>query len=145
MVLRFLMCAVKNPIIISLQNPPVTCKSTKCRFNRHNGRVLFDVHEGITESYVKYHDCIRIKNSVTEEFNGTGNFEELESSLWVSENNENLGSLLIGFFRFYSYSWNYRPISIINNDGTPFNLEKDDIMKNQAFVQDPFVPEKNIS
>ncbi|KAI9356366.1 hypothetical protein BD770DRAFT_411286 [Pilaira anomala] len=38
--------------------------------------------DGIIESYIKLYDCIRIKNSVTKEFNGTDNFEESESSLW---------------------------------------------------------------
>lgn len=146
MVLRFLMSGLKEPVIISLQNPPVICKSTRCRYNRDNGRLVTKFNDEIREFYVKYHDCIRIRNSATEDYNGYGNFsEESESTIWTSKNNENLGSLLIGFFRFYSNGWNYRPVSIISNDGTLFGMAKEDCQNTAAFVQDPYIIQKNLA
>lgn len=140
------MSGLKKPIIVSLQYPPVSCKSTRCRYNRDNGRLVTKFSGKFCEFYVKYHDCICIRNSVTGECNGYGNFtEESESTIWTSDNNENLGSLLIGFFRFYSNSWNCRPVSIINNDGTPFDMAKEDCQNTAVFVQDPYITQKNIA
>lgn len=145
MALHFLMCGLKNPVIVSLQNLPVECKSTTCRFNKSNGRTLTKFKHEIQEYYIRYHDCVRIKNSVTGECSSVGGFSEnSESTIWISKNDDNLGSLLIDFFKFYSYSKNYKSISIINSDG---KIAGSDYEVNRApvFIQDPYIIPKNIS
>ncbi|KAI9356368.1 hypothetical protein BD770DRAFT_411288 [Pilaira anomala] len=146
MVIHFLMCGLKYPVIVSLQNLPIKCRAPHCRFNRKDVHSITKFNHEIKEYYVKYHNCVIVRNLTTGEFNNTlGSRVSSKLTVWNRRNNSNLGLLLIKFFNFYSFRNRFTSISIIENNGKLFNLDKGDYSKAPIFVQDPFITHRNLT
>lgn len=140
------MCGLKYPVIVSLQNLPIKCRAPRCRFNKKDVHSITKFNHEIKEYYIKYHNCVIVKNLITGEFNNALDSRvSSKSTVWNSRNNSNLGLLLIKFFNFYSFRNRFTSISIIENNGKLFNLDKGDYIKAPIFVQDPFITQRNLT
>lgn len=130
------MNVLENPVIPNLQNLPVECNSADCFYNLKDEPVTTFFNNKIENLDVSYHNCVRIINKQTGEYNVDNN-NELKTTIWYSENSDNLGTLFLGFIAYYSRRNNYKKISITN-----FKKKRS---TDAVWVQDPYLVKKNIA
>ncbi|KAI9244253.1 hypothetical protein EDC94DRAFT_665658 [Helicostylum pulchrum] len=79
--LHYLMNVLENPVIPNLQNLPVECNSADCFYNLKDEPVTTFFNNKIENLDVSYHNCVRIINKQTGEYNVDNN-NELKTTIW---------------------------------------------------------------
>ncbi|GAA5796031.1 hypothetical protein HPULCUR_001398 [Helicostylum pulchrum] len=87
--LHYLMNVLENPVIPNLQNLPVECNSADCFYNLKDEPVTTFFNNKIENLDVSYHNCVRIINKQTGEYNVDNN-NELKTTIctdavWVQD------------------------------------------------------------
>ncbi|GAA5807325.1 hypothetical protein MFLAVUS_000683 [Mucor flavus] len=72
-----------------------------------------------------------------------GNYEAC--TIWNSENVDSMGVLFINFMEYCAQSENYRDVSIVNSGQDYAGFKESEVSKADAWIQDPFVLQKNIA
>lgn len=144
MTLHFLMNGLEKPVIPSLQKLCGECDSSDCFYNLCDGPVSTFFDNKFEKVDVQYHTCIRVINKQTGAVRNIDD-DDTKSTIWYSENDDDLGTLLLGFFDYYSRRDNYKEISIISGTGKLFGLTREEQRSDPVWVQDPFMIKKNIA
>lgn len=139
LVLNFLMNGLDKPVIPCLQELPKnsTCNFKDCLYNKNKQFVATTKYDNIIkEMRFLYHTCVIIKSG-NEDLNTV-----LENkTTWTSHNSDNLGTLLIAFFRYCADVKNITGgVSIAQAGRTSYRNSSMSIT-----IQDPFLPINNIS
>ncbi|KAI8053553.1 hypothetical protein BDF21DRAFT_168905 [Thamnidium elegans] len=122
--LHFLMNIIENPIIPNLQGQLDNCNSP--------------------ELNIRYHTCVRVINKQTNIYsNNDENYEAC--TIWYSENDDTMGALFIKFMDYCARRKNYKCISIVNGGSDYASFRERAVNKDDAWIQDPFLLEKNIA
>ncbi|KAI9249836.1 hypothetical protein EDC94DRAFT_652369 [Helicostylum pulchrum] len=66
-------------------------------------------------------------------------------TIWNSENDDNMAALLISFMDYCARVKNYKDVSIVNGGKDYAGLKENEVNKDDAWIQDPFLPQKNIA
>ncbi|KAI8053556.1 hypothetical protein BDF21DRAFT_404010 [Thamnidium elegans] len=102
-------------------------KDTGIYFENEPVTMFFD--NKIEKLDIQCHNCVRIVNKQTGEYNDNNN-NTIKTIIWYSENNNNLGVSFLGFIAYYFQRENYKTISITN-----FEKKRS---TNAVWVQDPY-------
>lgn len=90
-----------------------------------------------------FHTCLEIENNLTDKYTPTRRRKLF--SVWESNNNLNLLSLLENFFMYFKNADNFKNVSIINQGGQLVKAKNNNIWSGDCVViQDPFLIKKNI-
>lgn len=138
MVLHFLMSALPDPVIPSLQKLETKCLSRTCNYKISKSVSLLQDHQ-IIKCDARYHDCVQIRNSTEYDLPIKGS-----TTVWEGKNTDSISTLLKGFFQYYSIPINFT-LSIITPDGVIFRPEELFHTKSPFIIQDPFITTKNIA
>ncbi|GAA5796375.1 hypothetical protein HPULCUR_001746 [Helicostylum pulchrum] len=66
-------------------------------------------------------------------------------TVWYTENDDNMGALFINFMDYCARRKNYKGISIVNGGPDHASFKERELNKDDAWIQDPFLLEKNIA
>lgn len=144
LLLHFLMSVIKKPIISNLQSQLDNCYSHDCNYYAERNIVGTIYDNKIKEVNIRFHTCVRIINKQTNTYsNDEGSYEAC--TIWNSENVDSMGVLFINFMEYCSKSKNYRDVSIVNGGQDYAGFKESEVNKADAWIQDPFVLQKNIA
>lgn len=130
---------IDKPIIPNLQSQLDNCNSSDCNYYAERNIVETLYNNKIEQVNIRYHSCVRVINKQTDIYsNNNQNYETC--TIWHTENDDNMGALFIKFMDYCARRKNYKGISIVNGSPENARLNKDD-----AWIQDPFLLEKNIA
>ncbi|GAA5797651.1 hypothetical protein HPULCUR_003042 [Helicostylum pulchrum] len=79
------------------------------------------------------------------EYNNSKDDNYEACTIWNSENDDNMAALLISFMDYCARVKNYKDVSIVNGGKDYAGLKENEVNKDDAWIQDPFLPQKNIA
>ncbi|KAI7889063.1 uncharacterized protein EV154DRAFT_483478 [Mucor mucedo] len=130
MILYFLMKKLNYPVIPCIQDNSITCNFPEC-LHKNNGKTMTRVFaKKLRFIQVRYHTCVSIKKK-----DESHEIAEDKKTIWISENTDDLGTLLIKFFDFYSTRKHFSPVSISKAS----NISERSFSNQPAEIQDPFI------
>lgn len=136
MVLDFLINGLDYPVIPCIQDRTITCNISEC-FYKKNGKIATRFYGGkLRIIRVLYHTCVSVKKK-DEAYRVT----EDKKTIWISENTDDLGTLMIKFFDHYSIKTNFSLVSIKETRDSNRIFKDSDIPK----IHDPFFAPNNVA
>ncbi|KAG2230489.1 hypothetical protein INT48_003007 [Thamnidium elegans] len=135
---------LENPIIPNLQGQLDNCNSPECNYYDETNIVSTLYNNKIEKVNIRYHTCVRVINKQTNIYsNNDENYEAC--TIWYSENDDTMGALFIKFMDYCARRKNYKCISIVNGGSDYASFRERAVNKDDAWIQDPFLLEKNIA
>ncbi|KAI7889115.1 uncharacterized protein EV154DRAFT_565762 [Mucor mucedo] len=140
MVLNFLINGLEYPVIPNLQNISRNneCDFEDCLFTKNKDIIVTVIYaKRIRKMMFRYHTCV-----ITQHNGDSLDIIMENRTLWNGQNIDSLGSLLIGFFQYYSNRKNLTGgVSISRVGGSRRGLN----YFHPVVISDPFLPINNIS
>ncbi|KAI7868666.1 uncharacterized protein EV154DRAFT_571342 [Mucor mucedo] len=142
--LHFLMAVLLRPVIPCLQEYDGPCHARNCYSRLDNEHMVFQKSGSLDTGFdCSFHTCLEIKNNLTDKYTPTR--ERKFFSVWESNNNLHLISLLEHFFTYFKDASKFKNVSIITQGGQLVKTKKNNIWSGDCVViQDPFFIKKNI-
>ncbi|KAI8373410.1 hypothetical protein EDC96DRAFT_499230 [Choanephora cucurbitarum] len=130
------------PVIPNLQhlfdtNTRDYCNDEKCA----SKQVFWDticLHNDKRGIAARYHDCATFNNNQQKTFRYARLSEGNEMPYWRSANDSSVGELLIDFFFYYGYAFNYDQHAVSLRAGG-YTLRKEEFRGYSLVVEDPFI------